>query len=241
MPPIVPKRPGVYVIRNLRDGKVYVGSAARSLRKRGHNHWHELRVGTHPNKHLQRAWDRDGEAWFKFRALELCNPEDCVAREQFWIDQLGATDPKKGYNFCPRAGSSFGTRHSKAARRKMSEIGKARCQDPTEIEKLREMGRRNWQDPEYRRKVMARLKERFKDPEYLQRHRDARKGRKQSQAEKDKRAASLRGRTRTPEERAAISAGRKGMVFSTEAKANMAAAARRRWDRARSRPLTEGA
>jgi predicted GIY-YIG superfamily endonuclease len=49
-----PKQAGVYAIRHVGSGKVYIGSA-QNLWRRGRDHVRMLRGGYHPNPHLQRA------------------------------------------------------------------------------------------------------------------------------------------------------------------------------------------
>lgn len=93
----------MYVIRNTVNGKVYVGSTQRSLRRRLSHHRSALRRGSHRNGHLQAAWNRYGEAAFVAAVLELVQSADVVAREQFWIDSL-----QPQYNISPTAGSLTG-------------------------------------------------------------------------------------------------------------------------------------
>lgn len=58
----------VYEIRNIVNGKRYVGSAVDS-RVRFQRHRRDLRKGKHINNHLQSAWDKYGEDAFKFVVL----------------------------------------------------------------------------------------------------------------------------------------------------------------------------
>lgn len=109
---------GVYQIRNLADSKRYIGSAAGcSISKRWGIHRAQLKGNKHINLHLQRAWNRDGENIFVFEIVEQCDPANCIAREQFFIDQH---DWDQLYNINPRAASRLGARHSKEAKQKMS-------------------------------------------------------------------------------------------------------------------------
>jgi len=55
-----------------------------------------------------------GYSNFSLKILEYCVPEDCIGREQYYMDLLKPT-----YNILPRAGSSLGRRHSKEAIAKM--------------------------------------------------------------------------------------------------------------------------
>ena len=78
----------MYVVRNLNDGKVYVGSSA-NVRDRWLKHRNSLKHGKHHCRHLQFAWNRDGAAAFAFEIVEQV--EDMLfleAREQFWIWRL---------------------------------------------------------------------------------------------------------------------------------------------------------
>ena len=111
---------GVYCWRNTVNGKVYVGSASVSISLRRRLHRNELRRGVHGNRHFQAAWRKYGEAAFTFEVIEECSPDDCLTREQFWIDELNATDPQRGYNICPVAGNRRGVKASDETRAKLS-------------------------------------------------------------------------------------------------------------------------
>jgi len=112
---------GVYDILNTVNGKLYVGSTVFTIRNRLIDHRHRLRRGVHPNRHLQAAWNKYGEAWFRFRVREVCTPQECLDRETYWIGSLRATDTRCGYNVCREGCNRQGVRHSAAARMKMSE------------------------------------------------------------------------------------------------------------------------
>src|SRR5690349_12758627 len=101
------EKPGIYAIRHLESGKVYVGSAS-NISKRWHRHKKDLRLGIHRNKHLQAAWTKYGEEAFLFEILELTSELD--VREQFWIDKTGCLNADKGYNYCPIARSTRGVK-----------------------------------------------------------------------------------------------------------------------------------
>ena len=87
------EKPGIYIIRHIESGKVYVGSAS-NISKRWHRHRKDLRLGRHPNKHLQAAWTMYGEDAFVFEILELTGEFD--AREQYWIDKTECLNSDKG-------------------------------------------------------------------------------------------------------------------------------------------------
>lgn len=106
---------GVYQIKNLKTGKVYIGSAASQFgfAKRWDIHKSNLRLHKHCNQYLQRAWNKYGVSCFVFEILELCEPEQCIGREQYYLDTClfaNYNDErfyKLGYNICRVAGNTY--------------------------------------------------------------------------------------------------------------------------------------
>jgi len=107
---------GIYCIRNIINGKVYIGSAI-NLNKRKYEHFNTSRLS---NPHLQNAMKKHGKENFEFHILEYVdNVKTLIPYEQFWIDNLR----KKGiilYNIALRAGSSLGIKRSNETKLKMS-------------------------------------------------------------------------------------------------------------------------
>src|SRR5947209_3441719 len=91
---------GVYKWTNLVNGKVYIGSAARSFEVRLSHYKSRFKVGKCHNTHLQRAWDKYGSHNLVFSVVERCLPINCEGREAFWIAYYDATNPECGYNQC---------------------------------------------------------------------------------------------------------------------------------------------
>lgn len=117
---------GIYQIRNLINGKLYIGSAAgRGFCNRRGTHLKQLRDGRHDNSHLQYAWNKYGGSSFVFEILEECKSELCIEREQYYLDTIlfASCNDKRfcqlGYNILRVAGSSLGYRHSVASHLKM--------------------------------------------------------------------------------------------------------------------------
>ncbi len=124
---------GVYQARNKVNGKVYVGSTSKmGFTARWRVHLGHLFKGTHVNKHLQASWDKYGAEAFEFTMLERALPDDCVAREQVWMDALQANDPKKGYNKRLVARSNLGLRASDETLALMSAVQKGRVKSESE-------------------------------------------------------------------------------------------------------------
>lgn len=113
------RKPGVYVIRNHVNGKVYVGSSI-SVSGRLRGHVTHLSRGDHTNKKLQRAWTKHGIDSFEFGVLETCDPVDLIKCEQKWIDKFDASGRNTGYNICPKADSRLGVKHTEKACNKIS-------------------------------------------------------------------------------------------------------------------------
>ena len=105
MTPIPPAASGVYQIRCVPTGKIYVGSAV-NLRKRWDQHRRSLRRGEHGNYRLQSAWDDFGEVNFAFEILEFVPVSNLLQVEQEWIDSTACIDRDIGFNIRDTAESS---------------------------------------------------------------------------------------------------------------------------------------
>ena len=93
----LPKRSGIYAIRNLVNNKIYIGSS-NNIRKRNGYHFSALRIGKHKNPHLQSAYLKYGENNLLFFILEFCETDKLEEREQFYIDRFDAANRLIGYN-----------------------------------------------------------------------------------------------------------------------------------------------
>ncbi len=109
---------GIYAIKHLPSGRVYVGSAI-NFAQRWRVHRCLLNKGRHHSPHLQAAWAKYGEAEFSFERLLLCKPADMLMYEQILIDGMQAFDRRHGFNADRVAGSRAGATHSPQAREKI--------------------------------------------------------------------------------------------------------------------------
>lgn len=103
---------GIYIIRNVVNGKIYVGKSINiyldDLRKgRWGDHIKTLRNGTIKNKHLLRSWNKYGEDKFRFHFLEKCDKGRLIEREQHWMDFFNSCDGNFGYNQQNATGTIF--------------------------------------------------------------------------------------------------------------------------------------
>ena len=118
---IMSDTPCVYEIRNVKNGRIYIGSSV-DFKRRQKTHLRELREGSHKNWKLRRDWKHYEEVDFVFSVLELVEGKTyLVEREQFYIDTL-----KPFYNICQKAYSTFGVKPSKEVRIKTAERNKTR-------------------------------------------------------------------------------------------------------------------
>jgi group I intron endonuclease len=112
---------GVYQILNTVNGKMYIGSTATSFKDRWNGHKKALESGKHVNRYLQNAWNKYGAKYFDWYILETCkNKEDCLPREQFWIDHFTPYDRTLGYNIARSVTQNMlGVKHTEESRAKM--------------------------------------------------------------------------------------------------------------------------
>lgn len=137
----VPPGNGVYTIFCKVNNFVYYGSAAgKGFKSRFRRHIRELNLGIHHSPILQAHWKRYGAEAFVFQILEFCPPEECLTREQVWIDGGGVGSENKSYNISARAGiapSQLGRKQSKETARKRALI---RLNNPLPPETMKRIG-----------------------------------------------------------------------------------------------------
>ena len=100
------RRPmGVFQIRNLVNGKIFVGSTL-DLNAMFNRIRFQLYAGSHPNKELESDWRTYGTGKFAFEILEEIAPRedqsynyaaDLEALEDLWLEKLEPYG-EKGYN-----------------------------------------------------------------------------------------------------------------------------------------------
>lgn len=166
--------PGIYAVRHLASGKVYVGSAVNVAHRLYNHTWH-LSRGTHKNAHLQSAWRKYGDVAFALELLEAVpRATDLISREQVWIDLFDACNRTAGYNACPVAGSVLGRILGPVARANMATAARAAMADPDTkarhklataealrqpgvAERISESALQKWADPVKRAALLERI------------------------------------------------------------------------------------
>ncbi len=96
---------GVYQIKNLVNGKIFIGSA-KNIPGRINRHKFELKFGSEGIKDLLEDYKKYGEENFSFEILDQLKPkddplynytEDIKILEELWIEKLQPFG-EKGYN-----------------------------------------------------------------------------------------------------------------------------------------------
>ena len=132
----LPTKSGIYRIRNLVNGKVYIGSAV-NIRHRWQLHIQQLRNNKHHSVKLQRAFNKYGEDNFTIEILEILEDRSLLLEtEQKYMDKYNVV--QEGYNVCPIAGSSLGVKRSEETRKKIGDLHRGRTWSEEAREKLRQ-------------------------------------------------------------------------------------------------------
>lgn len=137
---------GVYIINNKINNHNYIGSSV-NIKKRFSRHKTELRNNKHPNKYLQRAWNKYGEDNFEFSIVEHYSyPDEIRKREIKNINVFGGdynlTKVNINGRFC----------HSQETRDKISKATKGKKKKPM--------------SEEAKINVVRAIKERYLDEEF---------------------------------------------------------------------------
>lgn len=105
---------GIYRIYHVDKPDIfYIGSATSNKRwregfkQRWICHIKELKSNSHHSPFLQRVVDKYGIEGLRFDIIEICSYEQCLEREQYWLDTVKPFG-NKGYNTLTIAGNSLG-------------------------------------------------------------------------------------------------------------------------------------
>lgn len=130
---------GVYRIVNIINQKFYIGSTKNFDHRWNKEHKPQLNKNCHYNPHLQRAWIKHGEKNFKFEVLEECDPDQCLIREQYYLDTLMPWNYEIGYNLSKVSGGGDKVSYHpnlEGIKKKHSINGKERWNKKTEKDRI---------------------------------------------------------------------------------------------------------
>lgn len=227
---------GVYQIKNLRNGKAYIGSSS-NIEARWRTHRSSLNKGKHHSAALQRAWEKYGQEAFEFTILEVveCQKRRLVVETEF-IASTRSADGRHGYNCLAVGGSPVGHKHTEESRRRMSE-GQRKIPKAVRLTYcISFAGRRHTE--EAKAKISLSSSMRRLTEEQKKRVGDAHRGKSISSEHKAISAATCRARNSTPEHRAKVSAALKGRELTPEWKAKLSASAKAHHAKKREAPPT---
>lgn len=159
------RAPGIYRILNLVNGRYYVGSSADILRRWG-DHLAALRGSRHKNIHLQRAWNKYGEAAFRLDVLERAPVSDLFEVEQRHLDVALASG--QSYNLHDRAEGGFSRIPEVVARHGVSVKLRSQRKEWKERHAANVQAQAN--DPEWRALVSEGTRRAMHRPEVRDRH-----------------------------------------------------------------------
>jgi len=91
---IVKSNCGIYLIKNMINGKVYIGSTKDFIgRKKAH-----FTMTKHHNLHLDRAFKKYGKKNFEFIPIQYCKKTELLINEQYWMNHFESRNRDLGYN-----------------------------------------------------------------------------------------------------------------------------------------------
>lgn len=173
---------GIYMIKNIVNGKVYVGKSF-DINGRWRHHRYELNKGAHVNNHLQSAWNKYGEDSFEFSIVEECSEDELNNKEIYWIKKMNAYH--NGYN---QTEGGEGTHLPEDIKQKISESAKERF---TNIENHPMYGRHH--SDESRDKMSISQRKRFDDETQREKNSQVHMGIRHSESSKKKMSESVSG------------------------------------------------
>jgi len=231
---------GIYQIKNIINGKCYIGSAAHGFKQRWRLHRNQLRRGVHGNSYLQRAFDKYGEDAFEFSIIEVIkDTKDIIKREQWYLD----TYIRWGldYNICKIAGSALGVKRSKefCANIRARSKGKKHSDEQREKNRIGHLGKKLSEETKAKLSVAGRGRKLTE--EHREKISKAHTGMIFSDEHKAKLSAAKKGKipwnkgvSPSEETRAKYSAAKTGQVLSDEHRAKISAANKGKpWSEAR--------
>lgn len=139
---------GIYQIRNLINGKLYIGSSNNLYSRKIYGHRNALKQNRHENSKLQNAFNKYSEENFIFEVIEFCEPEVRYEVEQYWLNRF--YNKKTCYNINSVAGkppSSLGKHHTEETKRKLSKILKNKKRSLETCKKLSKIFKERFKDP----------------------------------------------------------------------------------------------
>lgn len=215
----------VYLIRNSRNGKIYVGQTVGTIAKRWGEHKSATR-GSQGCQYLRRAMIKHGVGTFTIETLASCADQDTLNKlEHYFIcTVLHSTNRHIGYNL-NGGGDSLGSRHPETIAKIAAKLrGQKRSE---ECRALLSAMRQNV-PAEIRAKISSTLKGRTLSLETRKKMSESRKGRVHAAETRAKMSVAHLGKKMSPEAIVKMAAYRRGKKQSVDAVARRSASNRGR-------------
>lgn len=149
---------GIYQLRSLTTGKIYVGQS-KNIKERMKYHRWDSKKQNKSEWPLYIDFNKYGFDDFVLEVLEECVVEKLDEREELYIKKFEATNPEKGYNFCSSA--------IPFKDEKLREVIK-----PLGSKAIKDFNKKAWANEDYRKMMSEKSRknqlERLKNPEYLE-------------------------------------------------------------------------
>lgn len=150
MPPFIWNIAGVYCISCQGDSKQYIG-LSKDIMRRLSVHFTDLANNTHPNEHLQSAWNKYGARSFYVSVLDY-NSVDLGDREIEWISAFDSFN--NGFNKTP---GGDGITELSEEDAKKAQVTRTKALNTAEVkEKIGKAATRMWNN-DYERMCQARV------------------------------------------------------------------------------------
>ena len=150
---------GIYVIRNLKNQKVYVGKS-KNIYNRIKQHITQLNTkNKDENCHLIRSWHKYGKDSFDYYVIEYLKFDDNVLKQKelYWMETLGSLDRNKGYNLRKDTETSCEVLQETREKCRISQI--KRYENPEERKKSSEASKKFWKErPELKKGMIEKVK-----------------------------------------------------------------------------------
>ncbi|MEK6952669.1 MAG: GIY-YIG nuclease family protein [Nanoarchaeota archaeon] len=124
--------PGVYLIINMINKNIYIGSTKNGIRNRLRKHFNQLKNKNHKNPYLQNAFNLYGIENFKVETILYCDKDKARFFEQKCLDKYRPfPSENRGYNLLKDAEDWTGTKHTVETIKKQKEV-KSHLMKPVE-------------------------------------------------------------------------------------------------------------
>ena len=144
---------GIYCIRNLINGKRYIGST-KNFRKRLNMYKHKFKTNGLHNDYLHKSFEKYGLNNFSFELVKTCNENQLLELENYYQEKFNTRNKSIGYNI------AIPDRPSEVSQETRDKISKAKkgCSYSEEIKNTMKLASlRYWktkQGKETRRKIV---------------------------------------------------------------------------------------